>query len=152
MTVKQANGDLWRLPGDARCITVNGATRNDGQAVMGRGVAAQAKERWPFLPAVLGEYIRQCGNHVGVLLEPVGNSALLLSFPVKHHWREAADLDLIQRSCVELMGLADDYDLEKVLLPRPGCGNGRLDWAQVGPTIAPLLDDRVTIVYAKVER
>jgi hypothetical protein len=50
------------------------------------------------------------------------------------------------------MDLADRLGLQTILLPRPGCGNGQLDWAQVGPAIAPLLDDRVTIVYANVEQ
>lgn len=145
--MRQASGDLWHLPADARCITTNGAVRKDGAAVMGRGVAAQAKERWPMLPTVLGYCIREHGNHVRLLMNPAGDSAVLVSFPVKHHWRETADLALIERSCGELMDLADRLGLEAILLPRPGCGNGRLDWAQVGPAIAPLLDDRVTIIY-----
>jgi len=155
--VKQATGNLWTFPADARCITTNGATRQDGQAVMGRGVAAQAKERWPMLPAVLGVHLRQHGNHVQLLMSPetiqppFDDMAHILAFPVKHHWRQPADLDLIKRSCGELMELADRIGLRSIALPRPGCGNGRLDWAEVGPAIAPLLDDRVTIVYSDVE-
>lgn len=145
--MKQVRGDLWRLPADARCITTNGVVRQDGAAVMGRGVAAQAKERWPLVSALLGSNIKAGGNHVYVLMKPAGDSALLVSFPVKHHWREPADMNLIERSCEELMYLVEQLRLEAVLLPRPGCGNGRLDWAQVGPAIAPLLDDRISIVY-----
>ena len=33
-----------------------------------------------------------------------------------------------------------------VVLPRPGCGNGRLDWFLVERTIAPWLDDRFVVV------
>lgn len=148
--MRQASGDLWRLPGDARCITVNGATRGDGTAVMGRGTAAQAAQRWPSLPRILGESIRRRGNHVTDVFMP--GEPMLIAFPVKHHWRQRADLALIGRSCGELMDLADRLDLGTILLPRPGCGNGQLDWAEVGPAIAPLLDDRVTIVYAAVIR
>src|SRR4029077_17935966 len=68
--VKQATGNLWTFPADARCITTNGATRQDGQAVMGRGVAAPAKERWALLPAVRGGALRQHGNHVQLLMSP----------------------------------------------------------------------------------
>lgn len=148
--MKQAHGDLWRLSGDARCITVNGAVRKDGTAIMGRGTAAQAAEKWPHLPERLGELIAERGNHVADLWKPY-DGPLIVSFPVKHHWRQPADLALIERSCGELMDLADRLSLRAILLPRPGCGNGQLDWAQVGPAIAPLLDDRVTIVYANVE-
>lgn len=143
--MKQAHGDLWRLRGDARCITVNGVVWKDGTAVMGRGVAAQAAAKWSELPTILGSKIREQGNHVAVLT--MWEATWIVSFPVKHHWRQAADLVLIERSCGELMDLADRIRLRSILLPRPGCGNGQLDWAQVGPAIAPLLDDRVTIVY-----
>lgn len=110
-------------------------------------MAAQAAQKWPLVQAVLGAQIKAEGNHVRVVMKPAGDDALLVSFPVKFHWREAANLDLIERSCGELMDLADRLDLGTILLPRPGCGNGQLDWAEVGPAIAPLLDDRVTIVY-----
>lgn len=149
--MKQVTGNLWTLPADARCITTNGAVTKNGLAVMGRGVAAQAKSRWPGLPGILGESIQERGNHVADLWKPTGKP-VLVSFPVKHHWREVADLDLIKRSCGELMDLADRLGLQAVLLPRPGCGNGRLDWAQVGPATAPLLDDRVTIVHLPPEQ
>lgn len=143
--MKLARGDLWRLSADARCITVNGAVRKDGSAIMGRGTAAQAAQRWPRLPGILGDLIAERGNHVADLWKPTGGP-LIVSFPVKHHWKQRADLALIERSCGELMDLADHLRLQTILLPRPGCGNGQLDWAQVGPAIAPLLDDRVTVV------
>lgn len=148
--MKQVRGDLWRLPADARCITTNGAVRQDGAAVMGRGVAAQAKTRWPGIEFFFGERLQHFGNHA--LCLGVWDGAELVSFPVKRHWREAADLNLILQSCRELMALADERPWQRILLPRPGCGNGRLDWAQVGPAIAPLLDDRVSIVYLAGEQ
>lgn len=118
--MKQASGDLWRVPADARCITVNGAVRKDGCAVMGRGVAAQARERWPLVQAVLGHQIRAEGNHVRVVMKPAGDLALLVSFPVKHSWHEAADLALIERSCGELMDLVERLGLRTVLLAPSG--------------------------------
>lgn len=150
--MREAFGDLWTLPADARCVTTNGAVRNDGCAVMGRGVAAQAVQRWPLIQAVLGAQITVDGNHVHVVMKPDGDGALLVSFPVKHHWRERADLALIERSCGELMELADRLGLKTILLPRPGCGNGGLDYeAHVFPAIEPLLDDRVTVIDRRPE-
>lgn len=149
--MKQATADLWKFPADARCITTNGATRQDGQAIMGRGVAAQAKAKWPMVAAVLGWQLRADGNHVHVVMAGAGDTAVLVAFPVKHRWQDPADLDLIKRSCGELMDLADRLDLRAIALVRPGCGNGRLAWAEVEPAIAPLLDGRVTIVHADVE-
>lgn len=71
---------------------------------------------------------------------------MLISFPVKHKWFEAADLSLIERSAKQLMLLISCTEFEKVLLPRPGCGNGRLQWADVKKVLEPILDERVYIV------
>jgi hypothetical protein len=139
-------GDLWDLPCDARCLTVNGYVKTNGEAVMGRGVALQAKQRWPELPRILGVNIQIFGNHVFDLWQPP-NEPLFISFPVKAHWREQADLELIKRSCRELMAVADRLELEHIILPKPGCGNGRLSWDIVRPAISPLLDDRVSVLY-----
>jgi hypothetical protein len=142
-------GNLWTVPADARCITTNGDVRWDGVAVMGRGVAAQAKRKWPKVPYMLGESVKARGNHVvdfGSLDAPDLDMAALVAFPVKHHWDEMADPDLIARSCVELMALANERPWRRILLPRPGCGYGRLRWEGVKHLIAPLLDDRVAIV------
>jgi hypothetical protein len=143
----EANGDLWVLPADARCITTNGYVKADGAAVMGRGCALEARERFPGVDMLLGHRITKAGNHVHIL--PVDTRARweLVSFPVKHHWREKADLDLIARSCAELTELIEGEGWERVLLPRPGCGNGQLSWeGEVRPLISYLLDDRVVVI------
>lgn len=151
----EEQGDLWVLPADVRCITTNGDVRGDGQAVMGRGCAREAKDRFPGVATYLGLLLEQQGNHVHELMvsphlpgTTIAETWDLVSFPVKHHWREPADLDLIVRSCRELMALADARpEWKRILLPRPGCGNGQLDWeTQVRPAIFYLLDDRVVVV------
>src|SRR5919205_1131805 len=112
----ERRGDLWILEADARCITTNGVTRasDDGPAVMGRGAAAEARKRYPGLDIRLGHLLQDHGNHVHMLMQeakvPMGSGAwYLLSFPTKHHWRDRSDLDLIKRSCGELIALADQY-------------------------------------------
>lgn len=52
---------------DAICITTNGFVKRSGAAVMGAGVAKQAKERWRFIDYTLGQYINLFGNVVSVL-------------------------------------------------------------------------------------
>jgi hypothetical protein len=48
----------------------------------------------------------------------------LITFPVKHTWWEAADLDLIERSARELLKMIEVKKIqEAIYLPRPGCGN-----------------------------
>lgn len=60
--MKEATGDLWKFPCDALCIPTNGTRRHDGCAVMGRGVAAQAAQRWPWLPRALGDSLGDKGT------------------------------------------------------------------------------------------
>ena len=165
--VKEQEGvDLWSFVGkvDAICITTNGDVKKDGRAVMGRGCAQEAAQRWPYLPLQFGQLLRKCGNCImplGLIL-PTGQlvngtpehpawkakkelgGSYLISFPVKHHWNEEADLHLIHYSAQTLAFWAQYYS--SVVLPRPGCGNGRLSWDTVKPVIASCLDDKFLVV------
>jgi hypothetical protein len=137
--------DLWDAPCDARCITTNGTVKDNGRAVMGRGVAKQATQRYAYLQKALGELLQTLGNHVHVLRIATGEPTLV-TFPVKHEWEERADLELIARSARELVILASDMGWATIVLPRPGCGNGHRKWSEVRPILQPILDDRFTVV------
>jgi hypothetical protein len=69
----------------------------------------------------------------------------LITFPVKHQWFETADPRLIEKSALDLDVHVERLKLKKVVMPRPGCGNGRLDWKDVKPII-DWLDDRYTVI------
>lgn len=109
---------------------------------MGRGVARQARERYPSLPELLGALLRNYGNHV--FPHPTFQ---LFTFPVKHAWREPADIALIHCSVLELDRHASGLGLTRVWLVRPGCGNGGLLWEVVRPLLADMLDDRFVVVH-----
>lgn len=142
--MKQASGNLWTIPADMRCITTNGAVKRDGQAVMGAGCAKEARDAIPGIASKLGASIVRHGNRVVRLTRVSG--ATLSSFPVKNHWRQIADPALIERSAHELVEIADKFGYENVVLPRPGCGNGRLKWEDVEPMLDYILDERFTAV------
>lgn len=157
--MREAQVDLWAEPADAKCITTNGFIKNNGNLVMGAGVAGQAQTRWPELPRVWGEfYSNKKGYHrVGactqdeppdVFAGPDVGDFWLVSYPVKYNWYEEADLFLIERSAKQLVELIELTGWKRVLLPRPGCGNGRLKWEDVKPVIEPILDDRVTVIWS----
>ena len=140
-------GDLWTYPADARVITTNGYVNIKGEAVMGRGCAKEAAVRWPNLSVYLGGAIKRDGNRVRFVnaeyLSRLGSPADfdLVFYPVKHHWREQADLMLIVQSAEDLKVLADRFNWSEVVMPRPGSGNGRLQWSYVKPHIEGILDD-----------
>lgn len=126
------------------CVTTNGCVKKNGEAVMGAGIAKSIAKKDPAAPARLGIRIRKNGN---IVQKFYGN---VLAFPVKHNWWEVADIELIKESCRQLMKLLGPD--ETALLPRPGCGNGKLNWSDVKPVIEKILDDRVSIVHWKEER
>lgn len=67
-----------------------------------------------------------------------------LGFP---GWMAQASKALIQESCVQLKEQADALDLSSVVLPRPGCGAGGLDWErEVRPLCQAYLDDRFYVI------
>lgn len=136
--------DLWTTPCDARCITTNGTVKSNGRAVMGRGTALQACERYFGLRLIQGRALQGWGNVPCVLLPD--ERPCLISFPVKHEWQQPADLDLIRASAWALVSLVEGAHWQVVLLPRPGCGNGQRTWEEIRPILAPILNDRFVVV------
>ena len=122
-------GDIWTTDADARCVTTNGILRRDGALIMGKGIALEAAKRFPGIDRILGEKVRTQGNVPYYVPEHQ-----VFSFPTKQHWRDKSSLPLISRAhhLVELVNL---LCMNKVILPRPGCGSGGLQWEEVKPAI-----------------
>jgi hypothetical protein len=152
--VIEITGDAWQTWQKLQeqeecflCITTNGTLRKDGACVMGAGIAKEAARQFDWVAKDLGRNILMYGN----VMHYLGHN--LVSFPVKHNWWETADIELIKRSCNELIAFLDSMAIERdveectAILVRPGCGNGKLDWeTEVKPVISSLLDDRVYII------
>ncbi len=145
--MKEIFGDLFeQKDADAICITTNGNVKKNGEAVMGRGCAKEADRRWNC-SKTLGEAIEEGGNFP-IIFHRTGDYDVV-SFPVKHKWWEKADMSLIKESAKCLVSFANIYEWKKVVLPRPGCGNGRLDWKDVKRVLEPILDDRFYVITNK---
>lgn len=156
--------DIWSLIGEADiiCITTNGFVKKDGRAVMGRGCAKEAKDRYPDIDLLLGECLKN-GNHVYELRRD-GNTSIY-SFPVKpvsgifdknnvvNHmaskfspgqtvpgWAMKADIDVIRQSAVELRDRALMLNAKLVAIPKPGCGAGELRWEDVERVLDSVFD------------
>lgn len=137
----ERRGNLWTYPADWRVITTNGYVRKDGCAVMGRGCAYEAAQKFIMLPSQLGRKLRKQGNHVHLFPD-----IRIITFPVKHAWDQDADLALIERSVRELLQVLDPK--QRYVMPRPGCGNGRLGWNTVRPLLEPLPHNVTVITWA----
>jgi hypothetical protein len=144
----EVKGDIWRCHGSGEwvVVTTNGATRRDGACIMGRGVALQAAQLYPKLPFELGDRIRMFGNLVFLF-----DDRKIASFPVKYSWEQKADLKLIESSARQLSVHVREKEIPVIYLPRPGCGNGRLDWErEVKPVLSKILNDRFVVLEKDV--
>lgn len=143
--MRECFGDIWQnhKAGAWICVTTNGIVKADGKAVMGAGIAKDAARRFPDLPAQLAAYLQKFGNRVFMFPK-----LRIITFPTKHHFHDRSDINLIIKSCRELVEILDKYPdlVSNVWLPRPGCKNGRLRWDDVREAIEPLLDDRVIVI------
>lgn len=147
--MREVTGDLWRYgPAEAlRAITTNPILKRSGEVVMGRGCAREARDRFPGLARAFAAHIRTQGNVPWIVPPALTPGVRLVTFPVKHHWADAADLALVRASAERLRTLLDTTGEPLVIVPRPGCGNGQLDWAgEVRPVLAPLWDDRFVVI------
>lgn len=138
-------GDIWDAHKDSWvCITTNGMLKQDGTAVMGAGIAKEAADRFPDLPRRLGENISKYGNRLFIYRD-----IRIITFPTKHDWKDKSDLELIRKSCRELMEVAHKFGIERISLPKPGCSNGGLSWDDVRPAIEPILDASIVFIVDK---
>jgi len=149
--MREIIGNIWDFhdAGEWIVITTNGCIKVNGQAVMGRGIAKQAAERFPKLASELGTLLTHYGNKLFVFGE-----YRLFTLPTKRNWWEISDTILIETNIKELYEsihtvLRPVFNINKVYLVRPGCGNGGLNWKDVKPILERYLDDRFIVVSNK---
>lgn len=169
--MKELRGNLHHIPCDVVCITTNGYASSTGKAVMGRGCAKEIKDMHPGIDYILGTKLLEEGNIVQILKQDMAGK-YILSFPVKTDrvifdgenivahakskfkkgdtvpgYYAKADLEIIEESAKRLVRLADTMpEWKTILVPRPGCGAGELDWSTVKPILMKYFDDRFTVV------
>lgn len=142
---------LYRERFDACCCTTNTTLNSSGELIMGKGIAKIFQEKWPWLPSVWGYTIKKTKQRKFPLVlvhasnDEWYNFAYHVAFPTKTDWRKNSTLEIVENSAKQLEYLADSLGWERVLLPRPGCSNGGLNWEDVKPKIE-FLDDRFYIL------
>lgn len=131
-------GDMWSVFGstDVFMITTNPIIKQDGSVVMGRGIALEAKTRFPSLPYDFADTLKNNGN-LGVGYIGDYEYQRVYYFMVKDHWANQARLDIIQESVNQLIYYFEFSD-ERVDLNFPGIGNGNLPREEVLPLLQNL--------------
>lgn len=159
---------------DILCITTNGFVKANGECVMGKGCAKEATRRWPGIAKILGSKLQGGANIVHGLIQE--ENTIIASFPVKpvysvckedhsnvvRHmrnkfkpgnkvpgWACVADPAIIQGSAIYLAEIVNTYGFNNILLPRPGCGAGELNWPDIRLLLNKYLDDRFACITFK---
>lgn len=142
-------GDMWSVypKADLFLITTNSTLKPGNILVMGRGIAKQARERFPGLNKALGQQIAQiCGRNgqYGLLISSRWPQAKIGAFQTKTDARQPASLFLIQCSTTALKQWAEAHPQAQIHLNFPGIGYGGLLREKVLP-IVNQLPDNVTL-------
>lgn len=148
---------------DAICITTNGQFTIDGWAAMGGGCAGVCAKRWPETSRRLCKCLKNFGVNVPFVIGALDDKfeyiepslkiikdkkfrCLIFSFPTINNLIDGANLELIKNSAKELRILTDRFELDGIVVPRPGCGIGSLEYSDVKPVLEPFFDNRFTVV------
>ena len=123
-------GDLFSSHAQTLVNTINCV------GIMGKGVALEFKKAYP---AMFEDYAARCERRQVRLGEPYlfrdASGAMIVNFPTKGHWRSASRLADIERGLDYFAAHAQEWGILSVAFPPLGCGNGGLEWAEVGPLI-----------------
>jgi len=145
--LRELSADMWDLyvrkqDRDVIVIPTNGSVTREGLAVMGRGLALEVSNLFPYFRKQFGKKLLDNGNVVQYFPHEH-----LITFPVKSVWYKDAELSIIERSCQQLNMIATCFTFDHIYVPRVGCGNGNLQWRDVQPILEKYLDRRYTIVW-----
>jgi O-acetyl-ADP-ribose deacetylase (regulator of RNase III)/uncharacterized protein YwgA len=104
--------------------------------IMGKGVALEFKKQFP---AMFDDYVRRCERKEVRLGEPYLYEDLsgsrVVNFPTKDHWRSPSRLRDIEHGLEFMVQHIEEWGISSLAMPPLGCGNGGLEWAEVGPLI-----------------
>jgi len=138
---------------EAIVCTTNKIVKNNGRLVMGAGIAKDFRDRFTDIDLEWGDRTRsKCYDH-GVMVTTIqtslgGTRVLhLVAMPTKINWKDNSDIDLIKCSCLTIENLANIMGWKHILMTRPGCGHGGLDWSVVKHHI-DFLDNRFKVIQS----
>lgn len=172
MVIEIIKDDIWNyLYKYPIVITTNGFVKNNGQLVMGKGIAQQARDKFKNLE--LDKYLGSLVSDIGNVPHCIWINTLteipptFISFPVKPikssfvqdlldnkfnqfkdckwfpGWACEANKEIIANSFAVLRYLIDYHKIDKIVLPKVGCGNGGLEWQEVEGLILKYFSDLI---------
>lgn len=130
--IRFVDGDMFSIPADILVNTVNCV------GVMGAGVAAEFKKRYPEM---YKDYVNRCRRKE---LKPgcpylwqnpsmfgEGKDELIINFPTKDNWRDPSTYEYVEDGLMRMRDLLSHADGRIVVMPAVGCGHGGLNWERI---------------------
>jgi hypothetical protein len=137
----EISGDLFAQDGWI-AIPTNGIVKADSRLVMGAGLAKEANLRWTDIDLIFGKHVQEHGN-----VPCAVDSLRVISFPTKEHFKYNSSIYTIERSACCIRRMVDYKKIEKLYLPKVGCGFGKLSWNNVKAALEEWFkDDRFVVV------
>lgn len=128
--IEVKTGDLLESQAQTLVNTVNCV------GVMGKGIALEFRERYPEM---FKDYAERCARGEVKLGEPYLVRQLfgpwILNFPTKEHWRSVSRIEDIVAGLDYLENHYAEWGIVSIAMPPLGCGNGKLEWSEVGPIL-----------------
>jgi uncharacterized protein YwgA/O-acetyl-ADP-ribose deacetylase (regulator of RNase III) len=129
-------GDIFESKAQTLVNTVNTV------GIMGKGIALGFRKRFPEM---FEDYARRCELREVRLTRPYIYRRLtpphIINFPTKDHWRSVSKLADITEGLKYLKTHLTEWGVTSLAVPPLGCGEGRLEWRVVGPTLYRYLRD-----------
>ncbi len=134
--IKVLIGDIFESKAQTLVNTVNIV------GVMGKGIALGFRKRFPEM---YEDYVRRCERREVQLRRPYIYRQLtpphIINFPTKDHWRSVSKLNDIIEGLKYLETHIPEWGITSLAVPPLGCGEGKLEWRVVGPTLYRRLRD-----------
>lgn len=141
-------GNLFDSNDNLIVVTGNSYIKKNTEVVMGKGAALELKKLAPNIAYRFGNQILNiCGSNGFYGFITSGRNGL---FQVKTHFKDNAELYLVERSTELLNEYILDKDYPTISMNFPGIGNGRLKAELVIP-ILEKLPDEITIYIKDIK-
>jgi O-acetyl-ADP-ribose deacetylase (regulator of RNase III) len=121
--------DLFESPAQTLVNAVNTV------GVMGKGIAAEFKRRYPEMFERYQEHCRRGELQVGRLYLYRTANKWVLNFPTKQDWRAPSQIEWIEAGLAKFVAEYEERGITSASFPQLGCGNGGLEWARVKPLL-----------------
>jgi len=150
MKLEEIKGNIWNYydKGNQIVILMSYSRAKNGEVIMNKGIALQAKQKFPSLPRELSTTLSIYGDHL-----ICDSSRKIIFFPIKYSQQEKTDLSLIKKGAQELLDLFNkhikDYPTP-IYITKSEDEENELPWKNIKNILEKYLDDRFVIVEGKV--